>query len=73
MVIKSKMRKFVVIGQLDKKHKLKTLVVEAENRDIACHLAEIKYGWGTFIACEADYANSIAEDIKKTSLKTGAR
>jgi len=73
MVKKSKMKKFIVIGQVDKKHKVKTLVVEAENRDTACHMTEIQYGWGTFIACEVNRASNIAGDIQKTCLKTSVR
>jgi len=73
MATENKKKKFIVIGQFDKKHKVKTFVVEAENHDIACHLAEIKYGWGTFIACDTNHASNIVKDIQKTSLKTGAR
>lgn len=48
-----------------KKNDVETLVVKAENNEIACHLAEIKNGWGAFMACDEGQAKKIAKDIHK--------
>ncbi|MCU0666897.1 MAG: hypothetical protein MUF05_07380 [Candidatus Omnitrophica bacterium] len=64
--IKYKKKKFVAIGQFDRKNDVEALIVKAENHEIACHLAEIKNGWGTFMACDEGQAKKIAKDIHKS-------
>jgi hypothetical protein len=59
-------KKFVVIGQFDRKNTTEVFVVKAENHDVACHLAEIRNGWGTFMACDESQAMEIAKDIQKS-------
>lgn len=58
-------KKFIVIGQLDRKTDMEPLMVQAENHDVACHLAEIENGWGTFMAYDTNHARKIAKDIQK--------
>jgi len=63
--VKGKKKKFIVIGQFDGNNDAETLVVYAENHDIACHLAEIKNGWGTFMAYDENQARKITKDIQE--------
>lgn len=60
-----KNKDFIVIGQFDRKNKMKTFFVQAENHDVACHMAEIENGWGTFMAYDEDQARKITKDIQK--------
>jgi hypothetical protein len=65
-VEKHEKKKCIVIGQFDRKNALEALAVQAETRDVACHLAEIKNGWGTFMACDEGQAQKIVKDIHKS-------
>lgn len=63
-VIKNKEKKFVVIGQFDRKNEVEVFTVDAERHDIACHLAEIRNGWGTFIACDESQVQRLLKIFK---------
>lgn len=60
-----KKKDFIVIGQPGIKNKMKILFVQAENHDVACHMAEIKNGAGTFMAYDESQAREITKDFQK--------
>ena len=60
---------FIVLGQCGINSTARAFAVKAENLEVACHLAEIKNGWGTFMACDEDQAANIAAEMRKLLAK----
>ena len=57
-------KKFVVIAILDEKGPANILTTLAEDHDVACHQAEISFGWGAFIALNKNQARKVCRGLK---------
>ncbi len=55
--------KYIVLAQFDEKGPVEVLVTRAEDRDVACHQAEIANGWGSFIALDERQVRRIVKDL----------
>ena len=61
----SREKKFVVIAINDEKGLANTFTTLAEDHDVACHHAELSFGWGAFIALNKKQARKVYTDLKK--------
>ena len=58
--------KFIVLAQLDEKSYIEILTINAENRDVACHQAEIVNGYGAYMALDEIQARKILKGLKSS-------
>lgn len=55
--------KCIVLAQFNEKDPVEVLITRVEDRDVACHQAEIANGWGSFISLNERQAWRIVKDL----------
>ncbi len=55
--------KCIVLAQFDEKGSVEVLITNTEDRDVACHQAEIANGWGSFITLDERQVRRIVRDL----------